>query len=128
MCEDIATKVPEWRRGVVRHPLSRIVKQRIFQIACSYEDQDDADFLRTDPLLKLVCGALPDSDRDLASQPTICRMENAVDSGACYQMARSLGELYIGRRGASGAPKKVLLDFDATDDPTHGDQEESCYH
>lgn len=54
MCEAIATKVPEWRRGRVRHPLSQLVKQRIFQIACGYEDQDDADFLRTDPLLKLV--------------------------------------------------------------------------
>lgn len=90
-CQAIATEVPEWRRDAVRHPLSRLVKQRVFQIACGYEDQDDADFLRSDPLLKLVCGALPDSDRDLASQPTICRMENAVDSGACYRMARALG-------------------------------------
>lgn len=63
-CEAIATEVPEWRRGGVRHPLSRLVKQRVFQIACGYEDQDDADLLRSDPLLKLVCGALPDSDRD----------------------------------------------------------------
>jgi hypothetical protein len=49
-------------------------------------------------------------------------MENAVTSRACYQMARALAELYIVRRGEDGAPKKVLLDFDATDDPTHGDQ------
>lgn len=128
ICEAMAGEMPEWRSGGVRHTLAALVKQRIFQIACGYEDQDDADFLRTDPLLKLVCGALPESGRDLASQPTICRMENAVDSGACYRMAKALGEIYIARRGAGGAPKKVLLDFDATDDPTHGDQEQSYYH
>lgn len=55
-------------------------------------------------------------------------MDNAVDSGACYRMARALGEIYIARRGIHGEPTKVLLDFDATDDPTHGDQEESYYH
>lgn len=128
VCETIAKEVPEWRRGRIRHPLVTLVKQRVFQIACGYEDQDDSDFLRTDPLLKLVCGALPESGRDLASQPTISRMENAIDSGACYRMAKALAELYVRERGKDGVPQKVLLDFDATDDPTHGDQEESYYH
>jgi DDE family transposase len=105
-----------------------LLKQRVFQIACGYEDQNDSNFLRSDPLLKLVCGALPESGEDLASQPTICRMENAVSGRACYQMARALAEVYIAQRGKDGAPEKILLDFDATDDPTHGDQEESYYH
>jgi hypothetical protein len=105
-----------------------LLKQRVYQIACGYEDQNDSDFLRSDPLLKLVCGALPESGEDLASQPTICRMENAVTNRACYQMARALAELYIAQRGKDGAPQKIVLDFDATDDPTHGDQEESYYH
>jgi hypothetical protein len=105
-----------------------LLKQRVYQIACGYEDQNDSDFLRSDPLLKLVCGALPESGEDLASQPTICRMENAVSARACYQIAEALGELYIASRGKDGAPKKILLDFDATDDPTHGDQEQSYYH
>lgn len=128
VCETIAKEVPEWRHGGVRHPLATLVKQRVFQIACGYEDQDDSDFLRTDPLLKLVCGALPESGRDLASQPTISRMENAIDSGACYRIAQALAELYVAQRGKDGVPEKILLDFDATDDPTHGDQEESYYH
>jgi hypothetical protein len=55
-------------------------------------------------------------------------MENAVTNRACYQMARALAELYIAQRGKDGAPQKIVLDFDATDDPTHGDQEESYYH
>jgi hypothetical protein len=105
-----------------------LLKQRVYQIACGYEDQNDSVFLRSDPLLKLVCGALPESGEDLASQPTICRMENAVTNRACYQMARALAELYIAQRGKDGAPQKIVLDFDATDDPTHGDQEESYYH
>lgn len=75
-----------------------------------------------------MCGALPESGEDLASQATICRMENAVTNRACYQMARALAELYIAQRGKDGAPEKIVLDFDATDDPTHGDQEESYYH
>ncbi len=79
--------------------------------------------------MKLVCGALPESGEDLASQPTICRMENAVTARACHRIAQALAELYIRERSKDGAaPKKVLLDFDATDDPTHGDQEESYYH
>jgi hypothetical protein len=105
-----------------------LLKQRVYQIACGYEDQNDSNFLRSDPLLKLVCGALPESGEDLASQPTICRMENALTNRACYQMAKALAELYIAQRGKDGGPQKIVLDFDATDDPTHGDQEESYYH
>jgi hypothetical protein len=43
-------------------------------------------------------------------------------------MARALGELYVQRRGKGGVPKRILLDFDSTDDPTHGDQEGTFYH
>jgi hypothetical protein len=79
-------------------------------------------------LLKLACGGLPETDPDLASQPTIPRMENAPDGRACLRIARALGELYVRERGKGGAPKRVLLDFDSTDDPTHGGQEGSYYH
>jgi hypothetical protein len=124
----MAQHIPEWRSRRGRHSMLSLLKQRVYQIACGYEDQNDSDFLRSDPLLKLVCGALPESGEDLASQPTICRMENAVTNRACYQMASYLAELYIAQRGKDGAPQKIVLDFDATDDPTHGDQEESYYH
>lgn len=128
VCEAMADHLPEWRSRRGRHPLVELVKQRVFQIACGYEDQNDSDFLREDPLLKMSCGSLPESGQDLASQPTICRMENALNSGACYRIGEALGELYVRERGKDGPPKKVVLDFDATDDPTHGDQEESYYH
>ena len=70
----------------------------------------------------------PERGGALASQPTISRLENAPSAGACYRMADALLELYLAERGKEGAPQKVLLDFDSTDDPTHGDQEGSFYH
>jgi Transposase DDE domain group 1 len=67
LCEAIARQVPEWRGPSVRHSLLTLVRQRVYQIACGYEDQDDADALRKDPLLK--SGALA-RDRSRPRQPT----------------------------------------------------------
>jgi Transposase DDE domain group 1 len=128
VCEAIARHVPERRGPSVRHSLTTLVRQRVYQIACGYEDQNDSDTLRSDPLLKLVLGSLPETGEDLASQPTISRLENTPDAKTCLRIARELGELYIRQRGKDGFPERVLLDFDATDDPTHGDQEGSYYH
>jgi Transposase DDE domain group 1 len=128
LCAAFAAAIPDWRRGPVRHPLPLLVRQRVFQIACGYEDQDDADSLRTDPLLKLVCGRLPETGHDLASQPTLSRLENAVDRRSCYRLAVALGELYLRERERDGAPTHLVLDLDGTDDPTHGQQEGSAYH
>jgi hypothetical protein len=61
----------------VVHALSDILRARILAIACGYEDADDLDHLRSDPALKMACGHLPDSGRDLCSQPTMSRWENA---------------------------------------------------
>jgi Transposase DDE domain group 1 len=127
LCAALAAQVPEWRRGPVRHSLETLVRQRVFQIACGYEDQDDADTLRADPLLKLVCGRLP-SEVDLASQPTLSRLENAVDSKACYRLAVALVQLYLQERERDGLPDHIILDFDSTDDPAHGQQEGVAYH
>jgi hypothetical protein len=128
VCAAFAASIPEWRRGPVRHPRARLVRQRVFQIACGYEDQNDADTVRTDPLLKLVCGQLPETGHDLASQPTLSRLENAVDRKSCYRLALALGELYLHERERDGVPTHIILDIDGTDDPTHGQQEGSAYH
>ena len=106
----------------------RLVRQRVLQIACGYEDQNDSDTLRSDPLLKLICGSLPETDGNLASQPTISRLENAPDARSCLRIAEALGELYLRERSKGGVPSRILLDFDATDDPAHGDQEGAYYH
>ena len=129
LCERLAEHVPEWRGPSTRHSLATLVRQRVFQIACGYEDQNDSDALRVDPLLKLVCGRLPESGADLASQPTISRLENASDGRACLRIARALADLYIEQRGEEGSvPERILLDFDSTDDPVHGNQEGAYYH
>jgi hypothetical protein len=128
LCEEIAQYVPEWRTSSIHHSLLTLVRQRVYQIAAGYEDQNDSNSLRKDPLLKVVLGRLPESDFDLASQPTLSRLENAPDAKACVRIARALGELYIRERGKGGIPQRILLDFDATDDPTHGEQEGSYYH
>ncbi|HET7770868.1 MAG TPA: IS1380 family transposase [Chloroflexota bacterium] len=138
VCAGFGALVPEWRRGPVRHTLETLVRQRVFQIACGYADQNDAATLRSDPLLKLVCGRLPETGRDLASQPTFSRLENAVRPRDCYRLALALLEVYLHERarvgshlapaGRSRRPRRVLLDLDGTDDPTHGDQEGSAYH
>jgi hypothetical protein len=128
ICAAFAACVPEWRRAHIHHSLAALVRQRVFQIACGYEDQNDADTLRTDPLLKLVCGRRPQSDPDLASQPTISRLENAVDRHACVRLAHALLDIYLRARERDGRPVHLLLDLDSTDDPTHGHQEGSAYH
>jgi hypothetical protein len=128
VCRALADEVPEWRRGTPRHTRQTLVAQRVFQIACGYEDQGDADTLRHDPLLKAVCGRRPAGDPDLASQPTLSRLENAVDRGACYRLAVALGEVYLRARERTGIPPRIVLDLDSTDDPAHGRQEGAAYH
>jgi Transposase DDE domain group 1 len=128
LCAAVAAAVPDWRRGPVRHSLATLVRQRVFQIACGYPDQDDADALRGDPLLKLVCGRAPATGADLASQPTLSRLENAVDGPTCARLADVLFACYLRERGRAGAPRRLLLDIDSTADPTHGAQEGTAYH
>ena len=128
LCDRLAACIPERRRRPVRHSLATLVRQRVYQIACGYEDQDDADPLRSDPLLKLACGRRPVSGADLASQPTFSRLENAVDRHAIEALATALVDVYIRERGRDGPPRRILLDLDGTDDPAHGTQEGVAYH
>jgi hypothetical protein len=128
VCAALAACVPEWRGRRVRHRREDLVRQRVLQIACGYADQDDADALRADPLLKHACGRLPESDPDLASQPTLSRLENAVDRRAVEALAAALVAVYVRARGHGGAPSRVVLDVDGTDDPAHGRQEGVGYH
>jgi hypothetical protein len=128
VCAALAACVPEWRGPRVRHSRADLVRQRVLQIACGYPDQDDADALRGDPLLKHACGRLPQSGADLASQPTFSRLENTVDRRAVEALAGALVELYVRARGHDGAPTRVVLDVDGTDDPAHGQQEGVGYH
>jgi hypothetical protein len=123
-----AAEIPEWRRRPGHHALVTLIQQRLYQIACGYEDQNDATTLRHDPLLKQVCGRLPLSGAPLASQPTLSRLENAVNRRTCYRLAVALVDLYLRERERAGVPTRLLLDLDGTADPVHGTQDGSGYH
>lgn len=124
----LAASIPDWRTRRSRHPLRTLLQQRLYQIACGYEDQNDATTLRHDPLLKQSCGRLPVTGAPLASQPTLSRLENAVDRPTCYRLAVALVETYLRERERGGIPTRILLDLDGTADPVHGAQEGSGYH
>lgn len=125
--ETLAHAIPDQRRRS-RHTRLAVLRQRLYQITAGYADQNDADTLRADPLLKVVCGRLPESDPDLASQPTLSRFENGFSARDCYRLAEALGAVYLRERERGGVPTHLLLDLDSTDDPTHGDQEGRAYH
>jgi len=128
LSETLAAQIPDWRSRRGQHSLQALVQQRLYQIACGYDDQNDATTLRHDPLLKHVCGQLPVTGAPLASQPTFSRLENAVNARTCYRLAVALVKVYLRERERAGVPTRILLDLDGTDDPVHGEQEGSAYH
>jgi Transposase DDE domain group 1 len=78
MAERLARCIPDRRDpSRIAHTIADMIRARVFAICCGYEDADDLDVLRCDPAFKLACGRLPDSGRDLCSQPTLSRLENA---------------------------------------------------
>ena len=102
-----------------------IVQQRVFGIIAGYEDQNDHDSLRTDPVFKLIAGRRPDEE-DLASQPTISRLENSVTAAELLKIE----DWFIDRFVASfnESPERITLDIDTSDDPVHGQQQLSFFH
>jgi hypothetical protein len=112
-------------QSYVRHDIKSLLAQRIFQIACGYEDADDADDLRTDPGFKASCGRLP-SEADLASQPTMSRFENTLTSKDIHRIAGVLIDQFISSYDTP--PEAIILDIDDTDDPTHGAQQLSLFN
>src|SRR5256714_12444102 len=102
-----------------------LLKQRVFYIAAGYEDANDANTLRDDPIFKLMLDRLPESGASLASQPTISRFENRVSRPALYRMALVLLEQFI--TSYAKPPKVIVLDVDDTEDRVHGQQEQARY-
>lgn len=100
-----------------------MVKQRLLSLCAGHEDLNDQDSLRHDILMQTLVG----SSDPLASAPTLSRMENRGDRHAMIAMQKLLVELFI-QKHQHNPPKELILDFDATDDPTHDNQEGSFYH
>ena len=128
LCEGFSSCIAESRdRRYVRHDLLKLIRQRVLQIVAGYEDCNDADTLRSDPMLKTVCDQLPESDPYLATQPTFSRLENSVTKKDLMRLSRWLLGRYV-RSLKKRRLAKIILDLDSTDDHTHGQQEFSFYH
>ena len=102
-----------------------MVRQRIYGILADYEDQNDHDTLRYDPIFKLIADRLPD-DRDLSSQPTLSRFENAVSIADLWRLRDVMVDQFI--QSFDQPPGHITLDLDAFDDPAHGDQQLIMFH
>ncbi len=104
----------------VTHGLDEIIRFRMLMIAAGYEDGNDADALRRDPMFKLAMERLPEG-ADLCSQPTISRAENLPDGRALLRMGRAMVDHYC--HGFRRVPRRIVLDIDDTFDAVHGGQQ-----
>jgi hypothetical protein len=108
------------------HQQRTMLAQRIFGIALGYEDLNDHQALREDPLFQIVSDRGIKDDLPLASPPTLCRLENRVNRKALADIANVFVETFIASYKTE--PDVLVLDFDATDDPVHGNQDKRFFH
>jgi hypothetical protein len=114
----------ERQQGKVVHSLHDLISQRVYGICCGYADCNDAARLTDDPVHKLLLGRDPLQGEALASQPTLSRFENAAGPKVLYRMGEALAESVIKRqRRAHRKAKRITVELDPTDDPTHGAQQ-----
>ncbi len=127
IAERLARAFPDRRDpSRITHTLADMIRARTFAIACGYEDADDLDFLRADPAFKLACGRLPNTGRDLCSQPTFSRLENAPSLKDAIRLTYALVDQWIASYKAP--PPSVTLDIDDTCDIVHGHQQLSLFN
>ena len=110
------------RRDPLRivHDLDELVLQRVLLLACGYEDGNDLQYLKKDPILNALL------DQGLCSQPTMSRLENSLNMGDIYRLAEWWIDHYV--ESLPSNKKHVIIDVDCTDDPTHGNQQGSLFH
>ena len=110
----------------IDHEIVEMLRLRMFLIAAGYEDADDCDSLRADPVFKMAVGRLPESGDALCSQPTMSRLENAPTRIEIARMMAAMVDLFC----ASWArpPKAITLDIDDTLDRVHGHQQLSFFN
>jgi Transposase DDE domain group 1 len=119
--------IPDPRNPVlILHDQRAMIAQRVTAIALGYEDLNDHQDLRTDPMLQLAAGQPPEPELPLASPPTLCRLENRITRRSLVRIADVLLDQFIASH--TRPPEHLILDFDATDDPVHGHQERRFFH
>jgi hypothetical protein len=116
--------------GKVEHSIEELLKQRVYGLACGYEDANDAARLKKDPIHKMLLHRDPVTGADLASQSTLSRFENAAGPRTLYDMGMTLAEAVIGRHGKrlGGQARLVTIDLDPTNTDTYGGQQMSFFN
>lgn len=129
LSKQIAAQLVDWRKDTakIKHTLKMLVRQRLLMIGAGYEDANDADTLRFDPVFKSAMGRTPFMSPPLASQETISRLENSLEEPALTAVQRLLVLIYINRHDGK-PPKKVVLDVDTTCDEVYGYQQLTFYN
>lgn len=110
----------------IKHTLEQIIRQRSIQICCGYEDGNDSDFLRHDPAFMIASGRTPDDSNGLASQPTMCRLENSISRTDNLRIFYAFIDLYLDSFVTK--PRFIQLDMDPTDNVCHGMQQLSLFN
>jgi hypothetical protein len=110
------------RQASCSHSQLTMLRQRIYSLALGYEDLNDQDTLRCDPVLQTAV----ESDKQLASSPTLCRLENRAEREVAVAISSELVAQFIASHDSP--PKELVLDFDATDDIIHGMQQGRFFH
>jgi len=127
LADRLASCIREWRKPErIEHPLEEMLRLRMLAIAAGYQDADDCDSLRYDPVFKMAVGRLPESGDPLCSQPTMSRLENAPSKIAIARLMAAMVDQFCAsyRR----APSAITLDIDDTFDAVHGHQQLSLFN
>ena len=123
----LASCIREWRKPErIEHPLAEMLRLRMFAIASGYEDADDCDSLRHDPIFKMAVGRLPESGDPVCSQPTMSRLENAPSKGEIARLMVAMVDQFC--KSYRRAPVSITLDIDDTFDAVHGHQQLSLFN
>ena len=127
LIREMANVIPDSRDArYITHKITDFLTQRVAQIACGYEDANDCDDLRNDPIFKMIAGRYPEFGEALASQPTMSRFENSISRTTLYRLARVFADIFIA--SYEEPPELIILDVDDTDDPVYGNQQLSLFN
>ena len=107
---------------LITHAVRDMLRQRVYGLALGWEDLNDHKALRRDLAMQTAVGV----DREVASAPTLCRLESWADRATAVRLHEVLVEQFVA--SFEHAPEELVLDFDATDNPLHGHQEGRFFH
>lgn len=107
---------------LIKHGVRDMLRQRVYGLALGWEDLSDHGALRQDVAMQTAVGV----DRQVASAPTLCRLEKWADRASAWRLHAVLVDQFIA--SFKTTPEELVLDFDATDNPLHGQQEGRFFH